>query len=56
MKTYTVAVESQNHEYKLGTIVKPVFPWVHLSDSYEWYVDEEGMMQLMHREELEEVV
>jgi hypothetical protein len=56
MKTFKVAVENEYHLYKIGTVVKPLFPWGHYSDSYAWYVDEEGVKQLMRREELEEVV
>jgi hypothetical protein len=55
MKTYIVAVESGYHAYKLGTVVQPLFPWPHIAGSFAWYVDDEGVKQLLSRDEIEEV-
>jgi hypothetical protein len=55
MKTYIVVEESGFHLYKLGTVVKPVFPWPHVVDAFAWYVDEAGVEQLLSRDEIVEV-
>jgi hypothetical protein len=54
MKTYIVTAENVYHMYKLGTVVKPKFPWPHVTGSFAWYVDEAGVEQLLSRNEIVE--
>jgi hypothetical protein len=54
MKTYIVTAENVYHMYKLGTVVKPKFPWPHVTGSFAWYVDEAGVEQLLSRDEIVE--
>jgi hypothetical protein len=52
--THRVIVENDEHEYALGTLVKRTFSFGE-SVAYAWYVDEEGMCQIMNITELEGV-
>jgi len=67
--THRVVVENDDHEYKLGTLVRKLFvfdvlPFAWLSPpTYSWfstpqgcwYEDEEGIPQIMYQDELESV-
>jgi hypothetical protein len=51
--THRVIVENEDHEYALNTLVK--LSWSYGSAKYAWYVDNDGMWQIMHESELEAV-
>lgn len=51
--THRVIAEHDDHLYELGTPVK-LF-WSYGPVEYAWYVDEEGIAQIMNSNELEVV-
>lgn len=53
MTSYKVVAEHDDHLYKIGTIVRLL--WAYCS-AWGWYVDDEGTMQILHFNEIEEVV
>jgi hypothetical protein len=62
VKSYKVVVEHDDHLYKIGTIVKMIYSYGSVEyawfspPTWGWYVDDEGIWQILHRDEIEEIV